>query len=215
MVAILGLAFFLFRRARKRKQSQTQPPNFAPSTHHPSLAPTSPPPQFSSPFSQPQEVKAGYGDPPPMSLAYDYGHGRNTSHELDSAARAGSPQTSAYQSQAASMTPRRIPSPLSTGIYAPQPRSPPPVLTSSGFQYQHQPNDQVSPPLGTGQRTPKSNHESGSYGFPSHEASPNPDSEGFRFHTPQEQAGMGSPDSQHRLYPRRAVGSAGTRGASQ
>lgn len=150
-----------------------------------------------------------------MSLAPDYAHGRNTSHELDSAARLGSPQTSAYQSQTASMTPRRIPSPLSTGILAPQPRSPPPMLSSSGFQYQHQPHGQISPPIGTGQRTPGSNHESGSYGFPSQEASPNPDGEGFQFHTPQQQGGLGSPDSQQHLYPRRAVGSASTRGASQ
>ncbi|ERF75965.1 hypothetical protein EPUS_01331 [Endocarpon pusillum Z07020] len=215
-VAIIGLGFFLFRRARKRKQSQKQPPsNFAPSTHHPSLAPTSPPPQFSSPYSHPQEVKTGYGDPPPMSLAPDFGPGRNASHELDSAALAGSPQTSAYHSQAASMTPKRMPSPLSTGIIAPQPRSPPPTLTSSGFQYQRQPHGQVSPPIATGQRTPVSTHDSTSYGFPSSETSPNPESEGFQFQTPQQQAGMSSPDSQHRLYPRRAVGSTGTRGVSQ
>ena len=216
VVAILGLGFFLFRRARKRKQSQNQPTsNFAPSTHHPSLAPTSPPPQFSSPYSHPQEVKTGYGDPPPMSLASEYGPGRNTSHELDSAALAESPHTSAYQSQAASMTPKRMPSPLSAGILAPQPRSPPPTLTSSGFQYQHQPHGQISPPIGTGQRTPGSTHESTSYGFPSHEASPNPEGEGFQFQTPLQQGGMGSPDSQHRLYPRRAVGSTSTRGVSQ
>lgn len=187
----------------------------APSTHHPSLVPTSPPPQFPSPYTHPQEVKTGYGDPPPMSLAPDYGPGRNRSHELDSASLAGSPQTSAYHSQAASMTPKRMPSPLSTGIVAPQPRSPPTTVTSSRVQYPRQPHGQISPPIATGQRTPASTHESTSYGFPSSETSPNPESEGFQFQTPQQQGGMGSPDGQHRLYPRRAVGSTGTRGLSQ
>lgn len=213
VVAVAGLVFFLFRRSRRRKQrlNQPPPPDFVPSTHHPSLAPTSPPPQFSSPYEQPQEVKMGYGDPPPIALVPNNSHQRIPSHELDSSAVVSSPETSAYHSQSATMTPKRSPSPTSMGIIAPQPRSPPPALTSSGFQYQHQPHGQISPPVG-GQRTPGSNHESGSYGFPSHEASPNPDIEGFQFQQPQQQ-GAGSPESQQHLFPRRMVGSPNLRGS--
>lgn len=215
LVAVIGLGFFLFRMARKRKQGLNQPPShFNPSTHHPSMGPNSPPPHFSSPYAQAQEVKMGYGDPPPMTLVPNYPHGRSTSHELDSAALAGSPHVSAYHSQSASLTPKRYPSPLSTGILAPQPRSPPPALTSSGFQYHNQPRGHVSPPIGGGQRTPGSNHDSVSYGFPSHETSPNPDAEGFQLQTPPQQ-GAGSPESQQHLYPRRAVGSPNLRTSSQ
>jgi hypothetical protein len=152
-----------------------------------------------------------YGDPPPMTLIPNYGHPRILSHELDSSALAGSPQMSAYQSQSQSMTPKRSPSPAEAGIIAPQPRSPPPTLTSSGFQY-HQPSQgHVSPPTG-GQRTPGSNHETSSYGFPSHEGSPNPDFEGFKFQQGQ-QPDEGSPESQQRLFPRRVVGSPNLRGS--
>ena len=207
LVAVLGLAVFFFRRAHKRKQRLKQPPsNFAPSSHHPSLGPTSPPPPISSPYEQPQEeAKVGYNDPPPMTLVPNYGDELNTSHELDSSALASGRQTSAYQSQAAIMTPKPLPSPRPTGIVAPQPRSPPPALTSSGFQYQQQSRGQISPPTG-GQRTPGSNHESGSYGFPSQEASPSMDAEGFQFQQPQQQ-GASSPESQQHLFPRRMVGS--------
>ncbi len=213
MVAAFGLVFFLFRRARRRKQRLLKPPppsTFAPSTHHPSLAPTSPPPQFSSPYEHPQEVKMGSGDPPPMTLVPDYGNQRIPSHELDSSAVRGSPKISAYQSQSASTTPKRLPSPSSAGILAPQPRSPPPALTSSGFQYQ-QSRGHISPPIG-GQRTPGSNHGSGSYGFPSHEASPNLDVQGFQFQQAQQQQGVASPESQQHLFPRRLVGSPNLRG---
>jgi hypothetical protein len=212
LVAVLALVIFLLRRARRRKQNLDLPPhNVGPSTHHSSLGPTSPPSQFSSPYEQPQELKMNYGDPPPMTLVPNYGHPRILSHELDSSILAGSPQMSAYQSQSQSMTPKRSPSPTATGIIAPQPRSPPPTLTSSGFQY-HQPSQgHVSPPTG-GQRTPGSNHETSSYGFPSHEGSPNPDFEGFKFQQGQ-QPDAGSPESQQRLFPRRVVGSPNLRGS--
>ena len=204
VVGIIALIFFLFRRARKRKQSLKQPPsNFNASSHHPSLAPTSPPPQFSSPYDHPQEVKMGYHDPPPMALAPNYGQERSLSHELDTAGMTASPPLSAYHSQSASMTPRRLPSPTSNGIIAPQPRSPAPVLTNNAYQQNQQSRGQVSPPIG-GHRTPVSHHESGSYGFPSNEASPNPEMEGFQFQQQQQNA-LGSPDSQQRLFPRRAV----------
>jgi hypothetical protein len=212
LVAVVGLTFFLFRRARKRRQRLNRPlppPNFPSSNHHPSLAPTSPPPVFSSPYEQPQEAKFGFQEPPPMTLVPNYGHQRLPSHELDSSAiRTGSPQISAYQSQTSSTTPRRVSSPAPAGIIAPLPRSPPPALSSSGFQYQHQrqlSHGQVSPPIG-GQRTPGSNHESGSYGFPSHEGSPNPDVDAFQFQNPQSHI-AGSPESQQGLFPRRKVGS--------
>lgn len=207
VVALLGLIFFFVRRARKRKQmlNQTHPPSFTGSHHHSSLYPNSPPPQFSSPYEQPQEVKSGQSEPPPMALIPNFGPQRIPSHELDSAAVRGSPQISAYHSQSSGGTPKRIPSPPSTGLIAPQPRSPPPALTSSGFRYHEQSRGQISPPIG-GQRTPGSNHESGSYGFPSHEASPNPDGEGFQFQTPRQQ-GTGSPESQQHIFPRRVVGS--------
>jgi hypothetical protein len=211
-VGIAALIFFLCRRARKRKQMRNQPPsNFGSSMHHPSITPSSPPPQFPSPFEQPQEMKMGFNEPPAMPVVPHYGHQRTLSHELETSLPASSPQMSAYQSQHESITPKRLPSPQVVAIHAPQPRSPPPALTSSGFQYHHQSMGQVSPPLG-GQRTPGSNPDSASYGFPSHEASPNPEAEGFQF---QQQMGPGSPESQQRLFPRRQVGSPNLRGGSQ
>lgn len=146
----------------------------------------------------------GYVEPPLMSLAPQFGEQPGYSHELDSSAKVNSPQISAYQSQSENVTPRRMPSPPSADIAAPQPRSPPPTLTSSRFQYQYPRHPAVSPPIAA-HRTPGSNHDSSSYGFPSHEATPNQDVEGFQFQQPHHQ-GAGSPESQQRLVPRRAVG---------
>lgn len=205
VVAFCAIIFFIFRKVRQRKRvPQQAPPAFA-STHRPSIAPKSPPPQFSSPYEQPQEAKMVYTDPPPMALAPNqYGH-RSLSHELDTSGFPGTPPISAYQSQSASMTPRQFPSPSSTGIIAPQPRSPAPPLSRNGLHQYPQPQSQVSPPIGAGQRTPGSNNESG-YGFPSQDASPNPESESLHF-----QHGAASPDSQQRLQPRRPVGAGNMR----
>lgn len=205
LVAIFGLIFFLFRRrGRKRREEKNQlRPDSPQSNHQPPLIPYSPPPQFSSPYEQPHEGKYGPGDPPPMTLAPQYGQSPIRPHELESSGTHNSPNLSAYRSQSESMTPKRSPSP---GIVAPLPRSPPVPMSSSGFQYTHQSNPQVSPPVG-GQRTPGSNHESGSYGFPSHETSPNPEAGSFQFQQPYHQ-NAGSPESQQHLFPRRAVGAA-------
>jgi hypothetical protein len=213
LVAIIGAIIFLFRRARKRKQGRHQSlAHSVPPTHHPSLAPTSPPPQF-SPYAQPREVKTVYYDPPPMALGPQYGHQRVFPHELDSAAVTGSPQTSAYQAQSEGTAAERLPSPPSAGIIAPQPHAPPPTVRSSGFQYHKRSPGQISPPQGS-QRSRGSNHDNSSYGFPSQEPSPNPDAEGFPFQQPLQQGGPGSPESQQRLFPRRTVGSPNLRGST-
>lgn len=196
MIGLLGLVFFLLRRARRRKQSLNLPPDVGPSTHHPSLPRISPPPGFISPYEHPREIKSADINLPPMTFVPNDGHGRIHSHELDSSALGNNPQASAYQSQSQSMTPRQSFSPPLAGIIAPQPRLPAP-LTNSAFQSQQSSGSQ---------RTASSGHEAASYGFPSHETSPNPDIEGFQFQTQQQQS-AGSPESQQRLVPRRMVGS--------
>lgn len=214
LVAIVGAIIFLFRRARKRKQGRHRSLSHSvPPTHHPSLVPTSPPPQFSPPYEPSREIKTVYYDPPPMALGPQHGHQHVFPHELDSAAVTGSPQTSAYQAQSEGTAAEQLPSPPLAGIVAPQPHSPPPTVSSSGFQYHKRAPGQVSPPQGS-QRSRGSNFDNSSYGFPSQEPSPNPEVEGFPFQQPLQQGGPGSPESQQRLFPRRTVGSPNLRGST-
>lgn len=216
LVGIIALAFFLFRRSRKQKRSLNQPPsNGALSAHHQSLTPSSPPPKFDSSYEHAQEIKSGYGDPPPMTLVPNTGRQRGQSHELDTAAARNNPHVGAYQAQSGNMTPNRIPSPASARIVAPQPRAaPPPALANSGFQYQARSYSQTSPPT-SDQRTPGSNHESGSYGFPSQDPSPHPDMEAFQFQQQSYPGTAGSPDSSQHVFPRRLVGTPNLRGGQQ
>ena len=182
LVAILLAIFLIIRKRRKRKDDWgLKRPSMTTSSHPPSFLMTSPSSQPSSSYEPSPSGRRSFVGRPPVRLISSGDGPRSPSYELDGTAPGTGPITSTDHLRPNSSSQRAV-SWQSSGntIAAELSQSPWSTVSKDASQYRHFSHARSSPPSSS-TKSPASNQERRSYGFPSQRSSPNIERNGFSF----------------------------------